>query len=88
MLGFVDPLKSVLHDYCHVEWFELSELVSDIKTDSRNFDVSILRAQFLDVMSNSIGFSIVANELTGNEFESDEEAMFWLKNIFREIFEV
>lgn len=88
MLGFVDPLKSVLYDYCHVEWFELSELVSDIKTDSRNFDVSILRAQFLDVMSNSIGFSIVANELTGNEFESDEEALFWLKNIFREIFEV
>lgn len=86
MVDVVDPLKSVLRDYCHVEWFELSELASDIKTGERKFDVSVLRKQFLDVMSDFVGFSSVANELTGNEFESDEEALFWLKNIFLEIF--
>lgn len=86
MVDVFDPLKSVLRDYFHVEWFELSELTSDIKTGERKFDVSVLRRRFLDVMSDFVGFSSVANELTGNEFESDEEALFWLKNIFLEIF--
>jgi hypothetical protein len=80
-----EPLKAVLSDYCHVEWYEVNELADDVKSGVRSFDVSLLKAQFEDAMSGGDIYQSV-NKLTANEFDTDLEAQLWLRSIYEKVF--
>lgn len=80
-----EPLKSVLSDYCHVEWYEVDELADDVKSGVRSFDVELLKNQFEDAM-NGGDICQSVNKLTANEFDSNLEAQLWLRSIYEKVF--
>lgn len=81
-----EPIKSILRDYCHVEWFEIDELADDIRNGSKKFDVGELKSQFESLISTSIDITQLVNSLTSNEFDSMDEVQAWLGDIYREVF--
>jgi hypothetical protein len=86
MIEIEEPLKSVLRDYCHVEWYEVAELATDVKTGRQRFDVEALKAQLHKAITDDVCDYLQLNKLTGNEFETDEDARSWLRGIYSEVF--
>jgi hypothetical protein len=86
MTELPEPIKSVLRDYCHVEWYEVDELAVDIQTECQKFDVKKLKEQFESLITSSQGYSLQINQLTSNEFESEEEVKIWLREIYKTVF--
>jgi len=80
-----DPLHTTLRDYCHVEWFELDELVEDVRSRRQKFDVDLLKAQFESLLSEDVVDQDLINRLTANEFESQAEVKSWLEAIYRRV---
>jgi len=81
-----EPIKSVLRDYCHVEWYEVDELANDVQTESEKFDIKKLKGQFEELVNSSDDYSFQINHLTSNEFGSREEARAWLSEIYQIVF--
>ncbi|WP_426336028.1 hypothetical protein ACN9MY_20055 [Pseudoduganella sp. R-31] len=81
-----EPIRSVLRDYCHVEWFEVDELADDVKDGSKKFDIVELKKQFESLLSSQDDVTRLVNSLTFNEFESLEEVHAWLNDIYRVVF--
>lgn len=81
-----EPIKSVLQDYCHIEWYEVDELADDVRTERQKFDVKKLKEQFESLISSSDGYVTQINQLTLNEFESEEDVKKWLKEIYSIVF--
>lgn len=81
-----EPIRSVLRDYCHVEWFEVAELANDVRQGGQKFDSVLLREQFVDLISNCSDFVLEVNEVTGNEFESEAEVLDWVWGVFSRVF--
>ncbi|MFB0827798.1 hypothetical protein ACEU07_21200 [Chromobacterium violaceum] len=86
MAEFKEPLRSVLRDYCHVEWYEVIELAEDVKNNRQKFDTAALRFQWQQAIDDDVCDYLVLNKLTGNEFETDEEARLWLKVVYSQVF--
>jgi len=86
MNELAEPIRSVLRDYCHVEWYELDELVDDVLAQRKKFSVHDLKKQFENIISGSAPCAIQINSLTANEFESEGEAKKWLSEIYNHIF--
>jgi hypothetical protein len=86
MAELPEPIKSVLRDYCHVEWFELDELAEDVQTGRQKFDVEELKEQFQSLLSSHEDYVTEINQLTLNEFESEGELNEWLVGIYNAIF--
>lgn len=80
------PIRDILRDYCHVEWYEVSELAEDIKNQNQKFSAAALKHQFEQLINSSNDISPTINKITGNEFETDDEARIWLEDIYRIIF--
>jgi NTP pyrophosphatase (non-canonical NTP hydrolase) len=81
-----EPLSRILKDFCHVEWYEVNELSELVNSGSAKFDIHALREQFEDLLANPAGIASQINEISANEFESDEEARNWLAEIYRRVF--
>lgn len=81
-----EPLRSILRDYCHVEWFELDELAEDVRTARQKFDADSFRKQLLELISGKSQIACELNILTANEFESDDQARAWLLLILSKVF--
>jgi hypothetical protein len=81
-----EPLKSVLRDYCHVEWFEIDELTGDVANRCQAFDAEALQTQFREAISSGDIPFLEINDLTSNEFESAAAAKAWLEDIYRHAF--
>ena len=81
-----EPIKSVLRDYCNVEWYEVDELANDVQAERQKFDVKKLKEQFESLMSSSEDYSLQINQLTSNEFETKEEVNLWLREIYKIVF--
>lgn len=77
-----EPIKSILRDYCHVEWFEINELADDVRNGNRIFDVVKLKEQFESMMSTTDDVTQLVNSLTLNEFISMDEVHAWLNEIY------
>jgi hypothetical protein len=86
LIALEDPIVRILKDFCHVEWYEVDELAALVKSGSAKFDVNTLRQQFESLLSQPNGIAPPINKLTANEFESDEEARFWLEDVYRKVF--
>ena len=72
MREFPEPIKSVLRDYCHVEWYEVDELADEVQAGCQKFDVEKLKLQFEALVNSGDDYSHKINQLTSNEFESGE----------------
>ena len=81
------PIKEILRNYCHVEWWEVDELVYDVRSGCQKFDVPALRSQFETLIKSDARIYETINKLTANEFKTDEEAKIWLDAIYRKVFE-
>jgi len=82
----LDPLKRVIRDFLHVEWYEADALREKIKSRSIGADANLLRSQ-LDELLQAEQLPIdQLNALTANEFETTEDARNWLINVYRQIF--
>ena len=82
-----EPLKSILNDYYHGEWSEeIDALVDDVASDSWVYDASIFKDQLRSSIKN-INFSKEDYEsVTGEDFDTEEELINKLKDIFIYIF--
>jgi hypothetical protein len=86
MAELPEPIKSVLRDYCHVEWYEVDELAGDVQSECQKFDVTKLKEQFESLIASSEDYSLQINQLTSNEFESEDDVKIWLRDIYKIIF--
>jgi hypothetical protein len=86
MAELPEPIKSVLRDYCHVEWYEVDELAGDVQTGSQKFDALKLKEQLESLIASSEDCSLQINQLTSNEFESEDDVRKWLREIYEIIF--
>lgn len=86
MQNIPEPLRVVLKDFCHVEWYEVDELAEAIKLGGVKFDVTAFEEQLNQLLlSDSVPIEDV-NALTGNEFGSQGEVKQWLSEIKEQAF--
>ena len=45
MTDLPEPLRVVLRDFCHVEWYEIDELAQLVESGGAKFDVAALEKQ-------------------------------------------
>ncbi len=78
-----EPLKSILNDYCHVEWAEeMKELPHDIQREDWAYDASAFKSQLREAI-NHLGFSLEEYEnVTGEDFDTEEDLVERLKGIW------
>lgn len=86
MISIEQPMAEVLESFCHIEWWEVDELAELIRSGAAKFDVGALRTQLEKYISNPQGLAAPVNELTLNEFETDEDAHKWLVGIYQRVF--
>lgn len=80
------PLSTILRDYCHVEWWEIEELSNDIYKDDWKDLVPVIKKQFIEAINSSELDIRQLEILTGNDFDSHQEAADWLKEIYNVVF--
>ena len=85
MAELPEPLRSVLRDYCHVEWFDVDELAADVRTGRQAFDVDALRTQLRSLVDAGADAGEITR-LTAHEFTSSGEATAWLGEIYATVF--
>lgn len=83
MNSIPEPLKSILNDYCHVEWAEeMMELPSDLAKNDWVYDASLFKKQLKEAILN-LKFSIHDyEEATGEDFDSEEALLDRLKEVW------
>ena len=84
-----EPLRVVIRDFLHVEWFEVEDLRRAVQGFLPGFkvDVRLLQQQFDEFLVGAeLPFKEI-NALTSNEFESSSEARSWLSDIYGRVFQ-
>lgn len=80
-------LALVLRDFCHVEWWEVDELRELVSTGNAHFDTERLEGELTRIAEDHLMIPVLQiNDLTGNEFQNQEEAREWLAAIHRAVF--
>lgn len=87
MSNIAEPLKSILNDYCHVEWAEeMSELPNDLEKEDWAYDAQLFKSQLKSALTQS-NFSLSDYEkVTGEDFDSEDELQERLKEIWNVAF--
>ncbi|WP_447585016.1 hypothetical protein [Pseudoxanthomonas mexicana] len=86
MTNLPEPLRVVLRDFCHVEWYEIDELAQLVESGGAKFDVAALEKQIEELLLSGSPPLCEINMLTANEFESGDELRTWLLEIRRRVF--
>ena len=86
MINIEEPINYVLKDFCHVEWYDIAALAKLIQSGGAKFDSNLLQHQFESLLSTPFKITSPINELTANEFESEEETRKWLQEIYKKAF--
>lgn len=81
-----DLLRLVLRDFCFVEWYEVNELAALVKTGQVKFDVELLERQLIEAIELHEFPLGEVNELTGEEFESSDDARSWMTEVRMQVF--
>lgn len=80
------PLATVIRDFLYVEWYELDELAKKVKAEPSLPWVEDFKLQ-LKSLSESHHLPLEEiNQLSGQEFEGEEEARVWLKAVQKTVF--
>lgn len=83
-----DPLKRIMREFLHVEWYCIDDLGDKIRSGGLGVDIDALRHQLLQLISGGEVPLQDINDLTANEFEDGEEVKIWADDIYRRIFDV
>lgn len=81
-----DLLRMILRDFCFVEWYEVNELSTLVKTGQAKFDVELLERQLTEAIELHEFPLDEINELTGEEFECSDDARSWMKEVRMQVF--
>lgn len=81
-----EPLKTILRKYCQVECYDPKLLRDAIKT-GRGFpyDVELFKAQLREAIDLKLISPAEYEELTDEDFDSQEELQSWLEELWIEI---
>jgi hypothetical protein len=81
-----NPLGQVLRDYLHVEWYELDDLVAELKNPHWGVSADHLKQQLKNaIMQENLPIEGV-HQLTGQDFESQTELTAWLSELWSALF--
>lgn len=87
MSNIPEPLKSIFNDYCHVEWAEeINELTNDVKKSDWAYDPHLFKQQLREAIIN-LSFTVNEYEsVTGHDFDTEHDLVEWLKEIWSTVF--
>lgn len=81
-----EPLRTVLRDYLHVEWYELHELAADVQNPDWNQSVGPFKSQLREAILERTPSIEAIHALTGQEFESKTRLVEWLKKVWASLY--
>lgn len=77
-----EPLRTVLRDFRHVEWYEVDELAQWVQGGTASFNLVALDEQLAELLAASAELPVgEIDDPTANEFESADEAKVWLSSV-------
>lgn len=81
-----EPLRTVLKKYCHVECYD-PQLIRELITTGEGFpyDVALFKAQLREAIDNKLISTGEYEELTEEDFDSQEELQIWLEEFWSEL---
>jgi len=82
-----NPLRQVLRDYLHVEWYELSELALDATKPEWIKRLGGFKMQLRDAILLQNITTEAVYKLTGQEFEDQTALNAWLSELWSAIYE-
>ena len=81
-----EPLKTILRKYCHVETYDPQLLRQAVTTGvGFPYDIKLFREQLREAIDNKIITPELYEELTEEDFDSQEDLQNWLKELLSEI---
>jgi len=90
MKDIPDSLKKILRDFCHVEWYETTELKEMVSDTSVEGERKKLFGEFKKQLSEAIEQAYISPEsyesITGDECITNEEVVDRLKIIQYEVY--
>jgi hypothetical protein len=81
-----EPLRTVLRDYLHVEWYELQELAADVQKPNWNQRVGPFKFQLREAILERTPSVQAIHALTRQEFESKAQLVEWLKKVWASLY--
>lgn len=81
-----EPLKKILRKYCHVECYD-PQLIREAISTGKGFpyDVQLFKAQLREAIDNNLISTADYEELTEEDFDSQEELQAWLEEFWSEL---
>lgn len=81
-----EPLKTILRKYCHVECYD-PHLIREAISTGKGFpyDVQLFKAQLREAIDNKLISTADYEELTEEDFDSQDELQAWLEEFWSEL---
>lgn len=86
MIKIKEPLKTVLRKYCHVECYNLQLLrQAVISGHGFPYDITLVKVQLREAIDNQLITPEAYEELTDEDFDSQQDLQCWLERLFTEL---
>lgn len=81
-----EPLRTILRKYCHVECYD-PRLIREAIITGKGFpyDAALFKAQLREAIDNRLISTAEYEELTEEDFDSQEDLQLWLEQFFGEL---
>lgn len=85
-MNIKDPLKTILKKYYHVECYD-PQLIRAAINSGKGFpyDVELFKFQLREAIENKLISPDAYEELTEEDFDSQEELQVWLEELWSEL---
>lgn len=81
-----EPLRTILRKYCHVECYDPQLIREAIRTGKGfPYDVELFKVQLREAINNKLISPKEYEELTDEDFYSQEELQVWLEEFWSEL---
>ncbi|SNY58976.1 hypothetical protein SAMN06297280_3533 [Arsukibacterium tuosuense] len=86
MTKIKEPLKTVLRKFCHVECYN-PQLIREAVIIGHGFpyDIILVKAQLREAIDNQLITPEEYEELTDEDFDSQQDLQLWLEKLFTEL---
>ena len=82
-----DPLADLLKSYCNINAVSISDLTHDLHNSINSEIVKEFRQQLADAINKKTISLKQYEELTGKDFDTQEELNLWLQELWNELFD-
>jgi hypothetical protein len=82
-----EPLRTVLRDYLHVEWYEIDELAIDVKSSEWVRKVGPFKSQLRDAILVRTPSVEAVHAITSQEFENQDQLVNWLREVWASLYD-